>query len=100
MTPEEFNLIRRMGFFAKNLLADADFLDVLKGLKEDAISGWTNAKSSDEREAYWRDLHAVSRLQEKLESLVHRLNAEAVRIEKATQQQKRAALRKEELSRG
>lgn len=90
MTQEEFERIRRFGAFAQNLLADATFVDVMKGLKEDAISLWTNAKSTDDRENCWRDLQAVGRLNIKLEGLVQTYNAEVMRLEKAEQLKKRA----------
>jgi hypothetical protein len=100
MTPEEFDRIRWFGNYAKNLLADQTFLDVLKGLKEDAIAGWTGAKSADEREAFWRDMQAVGRLKAKFEELAQKYNAEVARLEKAEQLKNRATVRREEMSRG
>jgi hypothetical protein len=100
LTPEEFDRIRRFGTFAKNMLADATFLDVLKGLKEDAIAGWTDAKSLEQRETFWRDMQAVGRLKAKLEDLDQKYNAEIVKLENAQQREKRAAVRREEMSRG
>ena len=88
MTQEEYERIRRNGAYAQNLLDDAIFLDVLKGLKEHAIFSWTNAKSPNDREDCWRDLQAVGRLKITLESLVQTWHAEVDRLERAEQQKK------------
>jgi hypothetical protein len=100
LTPKEFDRIRRFGTFAHNLINDETFLDVLKGLKEDAIRGWTHSESADDREACWRDMQAVGRLKTKLESLIQTYHAEIAREKKEEELKKSFERRREEMSRG
>jgi hypothetical protein len=100
LTPQEFEITKRLGAFATMLLADATFLDVLKALKEDAIFCWTHGKSADEREAFWRDLQAVGRLQGKLETLGQNYRNEMANIEARKVAQARVNIQREAMDRG
>lgn len=89
MNLEDFERTKRLGSLARNLLADETFLDIVKGLKEDAIRDWTSGKSLDERETAFRDIQAVARLQAKLKTLVDNYTAEVTRMEAEKKQQAR-----------
>ena len=89
MTPEEFQMTARLGGFAMTLQTDATFLDIVKGLKEDAIRDWTYSKSVDEREVAYRDLQAVGRFQAKLKTLADNYTAEVTRMEAEKKQLER-----------
>jgi len=91
LTVNEMDRITRLGGFAANLLVDESFKDVIRGLKDDAISGWTNAKSPDEREGFWRDIQAVGRLENTLKTLKENYHVELAKQQAETQKQHRQA---------
>jgi hypothetical protein len=95
LTGEEFERIKRLGGFAMTLQVDATFLDIVKGLKEDAIRDWTFSKSPDEREIAYRDLQAVGRLQAKLKTLADNYTAEVTRLESEKKQIERMRRQRE-----
>jgi hypothetical protein len=72
----DFDRIARLGGYADALRNDENFKDVLRGLKDDAIRGWADSKSTDQREDFWRDLQAVGRLENKLRTLGETYRAE------------------------
>ena len=100
MTPQDFDTIKRLGNYAENLLVDVNFNDVLKGIKEDAILGWVNAKSPDDREGFWRDMQAVGKISTKLKELVGTYHAELSKVAKQKQQEERVARERERMNRG
>ena len=93
LTVNEMDRITRLGGFAANLLVDESFKDVIRGLKDDAISGWTNAKSADEREGFWRDIQAVGRLENTLKTLKKNYHVELAKQQAETQKQQRQTYR-------
>jgi len=95
LTVGDFDRIKRLGGFAMNLMVDETFLDVVKGLKEDAIRDWTNGKSPDEREAAFRDMQAIGRLQTKLKTLADNYTAEVTRLESEKKQLERMRRQRE-----
>ena len=93
LTVSEFDRVARLGTFAAELLVNENFRDVIKGLKEDAILGWTNAKSADEREGFWRDMQAVGRLENALKTLKQNYHVEQAKHEAAQEKKNRQAYR-------
>jgi hypothetical protein len=100
LTIADFDRIKRLGSFATGLLADENFLDVMKGLKEDAIFGWTHAKSPDQREAFWRDMQAVGHLKAKLEELGQKYRVEVDKMKAAERKRHRLEAQREAAERG
>lgn len=78
LTKEEYARLKRLAGCAARLLVDPEFLDVLKALKDQAIRDWaaTESLEADKREAAYRDLMAVGRLEYALKAFGQELRAE------------------------
>jgi hypothetical protein len=100
LTIGELERIKRIGSFAETLRIDESFRDVVRGLKDDAIRGWADAKSSDKREDFWHDLQAVGRLEQKLKDLGEAYRVEMAQIEAIKKKQERMNRQREAADRG
>lgn len=84
MTEAEFATLKRLAECSHRLLNDANFTELLKTLKSDAIEKWSGAQTKEAREAAWYDLHAVGKLENKMRKFPEVLRAEnRLRTEKA-----------------
>jgi hypothetical protein len=98
LTIDEMDRIARLGGFAANLLVDETFRDIVRGLKEDAMRQWVEAQHPDEREALWRDIQAVGRLENTLHTLKQNYHVELAKQE--AEKQKQVRQRYQEIARG
>jgi hypothetical protein len=55
--------------FAANLVKQAEYLHILRLLKNDTIYKWANEANADAREDLWHDIQAIGRLEVKVKVL-------------------------------
>jgi hypothetical protein len=83
MTEAEFATLKRLAECSARLLADANFLELVATLKNDAIRKWSESTTIEAQRSAWYDLHAVGKLETKMRKFPETLRHENRTIEAA-----------------
>lgn len=59
--------------WASNLATDDGFRELVRTMKGDIVRAWGNQPDAEKREELYRDLHAVARLEAKVQTLAEAL---------------------------